>query len=122
MKIKTNELERVGEFIQAGVDAGATGVDSVSFELSDRQAKDAKNEALRQAVQDAKSKAEALALGIDKNLGKVVSVSINEYNVFPVYRSGMDIIAAKAEAPVPPPIAPGEVDVSASVQVVFEIG
>jgi hypothetical protein len=122
LKVKTTELERVGEFIQLGVDAGATNVDSISFELSDAQTKDAKNEALRQAVSDAKSKAEALALGIDKNLGKVVSVSINEYNVYPMYRGGMEAMAVKADMGAPAPaILPGDVDVSANVQVVFAI-
>ncbi len=122
LKIKTTEIERVGEFIQAGVDAGATGVDSISFELSDEKTNDAKKEALRQAVDDAEGKAEALALGIDKNVGKVVSVSINEYNVYPIYRGGMEAMAVKSDMGAPAPqIAPGDVDVSASVQVVFEI-
>ena len=122
LKIKTSELERVGEFIKVGVDAGATNVDSISFELSDAQTKDAKNEALRQAVQDAKSKADALASGIDKSLGKVVSVSINEYNVYPMYRGGMEAMAVKSDMGAPAPqILPGDVDVSANVQVVFEI-
>jgi uncharacterized protein YggE len=122
LKVKTTELERVGEFIQLGVDAGATGVDSISFELSDAQTKDAKNEALRQAVQDARSKAEALAAGIEMRLGKVVSVSINEYNVYPMYRGGMETMAAKSDMGAPAPqILPGDVDVSANVQVVFEI-
>lgn len=123
LKIKTKELDKVGTFIQLGVDAGATNVESVSFALSKASERDAKDAALRQATQDARQKAEALADGLDVRLGKVVSVSISAYNVMPYYRGTSLMMAAeamdsKAEAP---PIAPQEVDVSANVQVVFEI-
>ncbi|MEM2916012.1 MAG: SIMPL domain-containing protein [Candidatus Woesearchaeota archaeon] len=120
LKITTNDIKKVGTYIQVGIDAGATSVNSISFELSKVAEKDAKNEALKRAVQDAKSKAEALADGIGKRLGKVVSVSINEYYAYPIMRAGAEVMAAKDSA-VPPPIMPQELDVSASVQVVFEI-
>ncbi len=120
LKITTDDIKKVGTYIQVGVDAGATSVNSISFELSKDAEKDAKNEALKRAVQDAKSKAEALAAGIDKRLGKVVSVSINEYYAYPIMR-GAVAMAEGMDKAVPPPIAPQELDVSASVQVVFEI-
>lgn len=121
LKVKTKDLDKVGTFIQLGVDAGATNVEGVSFALSKANERDAKDAALRQATQDARQKAEALADGLNVRLGKVVSVSINEYNVMPYFR-GVPMMAeamdSKAEAP---PIAPQEVDVSANVQVVFEL-
>jgi len=120
LKVKTKELAKVGDFIQLGVDAGATNVDAVSFSLSTASERDAKDAALRSAVKEARQKAEALADGLDVRLGKVVSVSINEYNVMPYYRGAPMMAEAmgKAEAP---PIQPQDVDVSANVQVVFEI-
>jgi hypothetical protein len=122
LRFKTKDLERAGEFIQAGVDAGATNVDSVSFALSSASERDAKNEALRQATQDARQKADALADGLDLKITRVVSVSINEYNVMPFYRGGMAYAAeAMMEKAPEPPIAPQEIDVMANVQVVFEI-
>lgn len=121
LQLKTKKLERAGEFIQLAVDAGANGVESVQFSLSKSAEKDAKNEALRQAVQDARGKAEALADGLDMRLGKVASVSINEYNVMPYYRGMAEVAMTKDEGAVAPPIAPQDVDVMANVQVVFEI-
>lgn len=120
LKVRTKDLAGVGGFVQAGVDAGATSVDGISFGLSKPAEKDAKNEALRQAVQEARQKAEALADGLDVRLGKVVSVHIVEYGIIPMYRSYAEL--ATAEKAPAPPIAPGDVDVSANVQVVFEIG
>jgi uncharacterized protein YggE len=122
LQLKTTELERVGEYIQLAVDSGANGVDSVQFSLSKAAEKDAKNEALRQAVQDARSKAEALADGLSMRLGKVSSVTINEYNVIPFYRGMAEAVMSKdMGGELPPPISPQDVDVMANVQVVFEI-
>jgi uncharacterized protein YggE len=121
LKITTDDIKKVGTYIQVGVDAGATGVNSISFELSTDAEKDAKNEALKRAVQDAKSKAEALAEGIEKRLGKVVSVTINEYYAYPIMRGAVAMAESMDGKAVPPPIAPQELDVSASVQVVFAI-
>ncbi len=121
LKITTEDINKVGTYIQVGVDAGATGVNSISFELGKDAEKDAKNEALKRAVEDAKSKAQALAEGIDKRLGKVVSVTINEYYAYPVMRGAVAMAESAGGKAVPPPISPQELDVSASVQVVFAI-
>lgn len=121
LKVTTKELDRVGEFIQLAVGHGATSLDGVSFALSKAAEKDAKNEALRQAVQDARQKADALADGLNLRITKVVSVSINEYNVIPFYRGGVAVMAETMEKAPAPPIAPQEVDIMANVQVVFEI-
>ena len=120
LQLKTKDLQRVGEFIQVAVDAGATGVDSVSFSLSTASERDAKDAALRNAVQDARQKAMALADGLDVRLGKVSSVNINNYQIMPYYR-GAEAMMAKADMGPAPPIAPQDVDVNADVQVVFEI-
>ena len=120
LQLKTKDLQRVGEFIQVAVDAGATGVDSVSFSLSKASERDAKDAALRNAVQDARQKAMALADGLDVRLGKVSSVNINNYQIMPYYR-GAETMMAKADMGPTPPIAPQDVDVNADVQVVFEI-
>lgn len=122
LKITTKKLDMVGEYIQIAIDNGATNLDGVSFSLSKDEEKSAKDEALRQAVKDARSKAEALADGLDLSIKKVVTVSINEYNIMPFYRGGAEVMMAKADMGAPaPPIAPQEIDISASVQVVFEI-
>ena len=120
LKARTTELERVGYMIKLGVDAGATRVDQVSFSLSSDAEQEAKKEALRQATRDARQKAEALAEGLEVRLGKIVSVNINEYNVMPYYRAfaAEEIALAKS---VSPPISTKDVDMRASVSVVFEI-
>ena len=53
-------VERVGELLDAMVDAGATTVAGVRFDLKDRAA--AEREALRLAVADARARADAIAV------------------------------------------------------------
>ncbi len=119
LQFKTRDLKRVGEFIEVGVNAGATNIDGVNFGLSKQTSKDAKDEAVRQAVQEARQKAEALADGLDARLGKVMSVTMSQYDVVPVY-GGMYAEAQMMRDALPPILEKG-VDVTANVQVVFEI-
>lgn len=122
LQVKTTELDQVGKLIQIAVDNGATNLDSVSYTLSKEAERTAKDEALRQATKDARQKADALADGLDLRIVKVSSVSINEYNVMPFYRGGVAYAeSAMMDKGMPVPVAPQEVDVSANVQVVFEI-
>ena len=122
--VSTKELERVGALLDAGIQAGANNVDSISFELSDAKDKEVKTEALKQAAQNARDKASALADGAGVRLGKVLSLQENSYVVMPYAR--YDTMAMKAEmgAPEVPPtaISPQSVQVSAQVSVSYEIG
>jgi hypothetical protein len=123
--VSTTDLEKVGNLLDAGIQAGANNVESISFELSDAKQREVKTEALRKATQNARDKAEALADGAGVRLGKVLSLNENSYYVQPFYRG--DVMMAKAEmggAPEVPPtaVSPQSVQVSAQVSVSYEIG
>ena len=122
--VSTKNLDDVGNLLDVGVQAGATNVESISFELSDAKQKEVKTEALRKASMNAREKAEALAEGAGVRLGKVSNIQEQSYYVTPFYRG--DVMMAKAEgmgAEMPPtPISPQDVKVSAQVSVTYEIG
>jgi len=122
--VKTKELSRVGPLLDAGIQAGANNVESISFELSDAKQKEVKTEALRKATMNAREKADALADGAGVRLGKVLTLSENSYYAQPFYRS--DAMMSKAEmggAPAPATeISPQDVHISAQVSVTYEIG
>lgn len=119
--VTTRQLERVGRLLDAGVQAGANGVESITFELSDAKQKEVKNEALRKAAGNAREKAEALAEGIGVRLGKVLSIQEQSYYIVPYRYDLMAKAEAMGEMP-PTPISPEAVHVSAQVSVSFEIG
>ena len=92
VELETAQIDKVGAVIDAGVDSGAM-IDYINFELSTAKQNEYKAEALKQASQDAKTKAEAMVSGLGKQLGKLVSVSDMSFDYYPwpIYRN-MDLM------------------------------
>ena len=67
------DLERVGAVIDAGLGAGATGLDDVRFRLQDEA--HAAADARREAVADARRRAETIAEALGGRLGPLLSIS-----------------------------------------------
>ena len=121
LKAKTKDFSLLGKIIDAAVDAGVNRVDNIQFELSSELEATAKKDALERASRDAKEKAEATARGLDVKLGKIVSVSTQDYyyQPFPIFRGGMAAEAKEAIASTS--ISPQELETRATVSVVFEL-
>lgn len=121
--ITTRNMDAIGKILDAGIGAGANNVESISFELSEIKDRETKTEALRMATQNAREKAEALAEGAGVQLGKLLSVTENNYGYIPYAR--YDVMASKAEAggaPLPATdISPQNVHVSAQVSLSYDI-
>ena len=122
VELSSEEMDEVSSVIDAGVEAGA-GISYINFELSQEKQNEYKAEAMRLAAEDAKIKAKATASGFGKDIGRLVSVSTNEFNYYPwraYSSSGMaeDAIYAKSEATS---ITPSEQEITASVSAVFKI-
>jgi uncharacterized protein len=104
-----------GGLVDAAVGAGANTVDGPSLAVSDQDA--LYRDALKQAVADARAKAQALADAGGFAVGPVFSVSEQGAAPQPVFEAAA---SAKAAAP-PTPIEPGTQDITADVTVSFEI-
>ena len=122
VELPSNRFDDIGEVIDAGVDAGAL-ISYVSFELSQTKQNEYKAEALKQASEDARIKAESVAEGLNKKVGKLVSVSVDNFNYYPwdIYRSTTGTMDAAEAKQATTNIQPGNQDVSASVSAVFKI-
>ena len=68
LEIRLDAVERTGEILDLVVQAGATTVTGVRFDIKDRPA--AEREALRLAVVDARARAEALAAGAGRTVDR----------------------------------------------------
>jgi uncharacterized protein YggE len=117
----SSDSDIIGETIDVGIDAGAM-VGYINFELSRDLENEYKAEALRLATEDARIKAEAMAVGLGAKLGKIVSVKSSEFGYYPflAYASEDSVFARGAE--IETSIQPGERDVSGSVLVVYKLG
>lgn len=120
VSVRLDDLARVGPVIDAAVGAGANEVQGVDFRLRDDAA--ARQRAVAEAVADARGTAQAMARALDVTLGPVLEAREGGAQV--LYPQ-MDVRAfrqeAMAMAPAPTPVAPGEVEVTARVEVTYRI-
>jgi uncharacterized protein YggE len=120
IKVSTEEFDDVGSIIDAGVDAGAL-INYINFELSNSKQNEYKAQVMASASQDARTKAQAVASGLGKNLGEIVSVSASDYNYmpYPIFRA--EAGAAVDTEEIATKIEPKKLDVYATVNVEFEL-
>ena len=110
--VKLNNTTDVGMVLDAAVSAGSNSIQQVSFDLIDPIPQN--DMALTRAIEDAQRKAEVAANAADVNLGRILE--INEGYVYVESGAKMASFAGFAT-----PIQPGELEISASVTVVYEI-
>jgi uncharacterized protein YggE len=110
-------LGAVGNILAAVVQAGANSISEVSFSVDDPQA--LVEQARRDALDDAKARAQLMAEELGITLGKPVLVTEGGISVPFDARMGMGGGGGMAESAVS--ISPGAFSVSVSVQVAYEI-
>ena len=118
--LRTTQMHRVGDLIDIALTAGANRMDGVMFEIQNPEPLQA--EALRQAVQRARTSAETIATALGVRLGPVLDASTGVEPVRPMPYMVMErMTVAAAPPPAPTPVEPGEQTVLANVTLVFSI-
>ncbi len=127
IQFSTDEKDKIGSVIDSGASAGA-GINYINFELSPSLEQQYKAAAIKTASEDARIKAEAIALGFNKKIGRLVSVSLDSFNYYPtrLYDSssagGSDgMIQAESAKSAVASITPSEQDISAYVTAVYKL-
>lgn len=120
LAIRVTEMESVGNLIDVSFAAGANTLDGISFSASDTE--EAKAEAMKKAVEDAKSKAEVLAEAAGLKITGIEVIAeggVYSYdnNVGNVYAKGLE--EAGREADVGTVVQAAKLIVSASVSITF---
>ena len=117
LRVTVRDISTTGDVIGAGLDAGANAVRNLSFGIQDTAELEA--EARREAVENARSRAEQLAEGLDVSIGAPVQISEASGGGPVVERAAAD--AEMMAAGAAPPISEGELTVSVRVNVSFLI-
>lgn len=118
LKVTTEKLDDVGKFIDVSVDAGANGIERVSFGLTDDREKEVREEALVKASSLAKEKAKALAASLSVRLIEITSVSESGFSVVPyTFFPRAELAVEEASTS----IQPQNVEISASVNLAYKI-
>ena len=123
LTVKVRNLDDAGKLLAEASAAGADNVSGPSYSIDDTQA--AYAAALRKAIEDARSKAEAAAAQMGVHVTGVVSVD-DQSGGGPILQYATADMAMKSAAggsaevaPTPVPLNPGTQDVGATVSVVF---
>lgn len=119
VRVRADDVARVGALIDQGVAAGANHIESLTFEAKNPDP--ARLEAYRVAVAKARAEAEAVATALGVTLGGPLEVQLSaDYGSpypQPMYRVSMDM----AQASAPTPISPSEQVVRVNVSIRYRL-
>jgi uncharacterized protein YggE len=119
VEVRLDAIERAGEVLDAVVQAGATSVSGVRFDLKERIA--VERDALRHAVEDARARADALAAGAGRTVDRVLRIDDGRRPPMgPPQPMVMAMRAAPADA-AQTPIEPGTIEIHAQVTLTVSI-
>jgi uncharacterized protein len=118
VEVRVDEISRLGDILDLAVGSGATSLGGVRFDVQNRDA--AERDALKRAVADARTRAEAAAAGGGVRIERIVRIEEHRSSVIPPPRPLMTMraeVAQQAETP----IAPGELEIRAAVTLTVAI-
>jgi uncharacterized protein YggE len=118
VNVTLHQIAKVGEVIDDAVKAGANLSNGITFQLSDEN--QGVNQALEDAVANARSKAETLAEAGDAQLGQVTSIQESSGGSTPPIYYGRDMAVGAAAGPSTP-IQPPTLETQVSVTVTWSL-
>ena len=117
VRVKVRNLARLGEVLDAVVQAGSNQISGVSFSIA--KPREIMNKARRNAIDDARGRAELYAQATNTRVGRVISISEQSIQPpRPMFQARMAMAEMAADSV---PIATGEQEVTASVNVMYEL-
>jgi len=120
LMVKIHDLEKVGEVMQAVIEAGGNNFQSLEFTISDLSEQE--EEARRRAVEDAVLRAEALTEPLDAEVGQPITIQEIQYSHPPQpHRRMMMADALHAESASVPVQAPKDLITTVEVQIKFAL-
>lgn len=117
VNVTVRDLEKLGDLLDAAIDAGANNIYSIQFDVEDKAA--ATKEARAQAVEDAKVEAQELADAAGISLVQIEDISYYESSPTPYFEGKGGGGGGAAESAVP--IQPGQLAISVTVNVTYSI-
>jgi uncharacterized protein YggE len=114
VRVTVRDLSKMGDILDAATNAGSNTIENISFGREDQDA--AENEAMGKAVADARRRADILAKAAGVRL-----IGILEINNSPAFRPVAAYDNSMVFKAAATPIALGELSVTSSVTIVYEL-
>ncbi len=120
IQIDSNNLEKISEWIDTSVAAGANNVNNIYFSLSDEKLHEIKNSLIKDAISNAKTTADSAASAAGFKVMAVKSITVGDIgSAPPVPGPYLADSLPSQEASPPTPILSGQQEVSASVSIIY---
>lgn len=117
--VTVNDVAKTGHVIDAALKSGATDVNGLSFGLKD--ARSVRDNALQMAVQDARSKADAIAAALGVKIIGIQNVKEDGGNFARYEVANARLAKLDGMAAADTPVSAGTVEVNADVHIDFQI-
>lgn len=112
VEVRLDDIDRVGVVIDAAASGGATTITGIRFDVRNRAALE--RDALRQAVADARGRADAAAAGAGATIDRVVRIEEEGAPVHPPMPM-MRMAAQAVESTAPTPVEPATIEIQSRV-------
>ncbi len=121
LQVRTQKMQLAGDIIGAAMSAGANTVNSVQFGLAD--AREFRAQAIKQAMENAQTDAQTLAAASGDKIKRTLSLNLDNAVATPMHVQPQAQMMGRAMAMdgAAPPIEAGDVNVQASVSVIYEL-
>ena len=119
LQIESPSINDTAKWIDTAVTAGANNVNNIVFTVSDKKLEETKNVLIKEAISNARSKADIAAYALGLKVLGVKSASVNEFETSPP----TPLLAAQPyAAKTATPIISGQEQVSTNVNIVYFLG
>jgi uncharacterized protein YggE len=124
IQIQSTSINNTSKWIDTAIAAGANTVDRIDFILSDKKLEETKTNLVKQAMQDARAKADIVASAAGMKVAGIRSINLNEFAIQPPFPpppiplAKQSLAAAEAR---PTPIISGQQEVTTNVGIIFII-
>ncbi|HEX7258045.1 MAG TPA: SIMPL domain-containing protein [Nitrososphaeraceae archaeon] len=117
--ITSSNINQISQWIDTAVQTGANTVNDIYFSISPNRLEEIKNSLLKEAVANAKSKADIVAAAGGLNIAGIQSITVGELGLptVPVYSKSVAFDETSST-----PILAGEQEISTTVSIVYILG
>ena len=122
IQIESTNINNTSKWIDAAIAAGTNTVDRIDFALSDKKLEETKNSLIKQAMQDARAKADIVASAAGVRVAGIRSINLNELAIqpppAPIPLAKQSLAASEAR---PTPIISGQEKITTNIGIIFLI-
>ena len=117
LEVRVDDLAKLGDVLDAVVSSGATMIHGLRFDVKQRE--QVETAALQSAVKNAMAKSQAVALGANRSIDRILKIEELSGGGEPMPMVRQYAMAARADASTP--VAAGEIEIRAQVRMTVAI-